>query len=317
MITPFPEPHTDGRTELPETRHPRREAVTIIAGFKCQDGIVVCADTQETVEPLKRNVTKLRFEPNPNASGWIDESDSGLAMAFCGAGHGPFIDKMVDVAWQKSKDAPSLDEACLIAENSIKDHYAEYGQIYQRGYCPEVNVLFGAKMHGDSKLFSAVGPVVNRVETYECHGAGLYMADFLASRMYGQHLTVHQCFILAAYILFQCKEHVDGCGGTSHIAVLRDAGRSGPVNLERTETVTKFLSEADQHMSYLLLQTADLNEDTKSFRRAFNASKDELKAMREYYLGEMKEQHERSNLLSRNESDLLGLPIRGNNGSSI
>jgi len=30
-------------------RLPERKAVTIIAGFKCSDGIVVCADTQETV----------------------------------------------------------------------------------------------------------------------------------------------------------------------------------------------------------------------------------------------------------------------------
>src|SRR6266404_5629863 len=66
----------------------RAEAVTIIAGFKGYDGIVLCADTQETVQGFKRKVPKLRVEPA--------KVGGDLAVAFCGAGHGPFIDKVVD-----------------------------------------------------------------------------------------------------------------------------------------------------------------------------------------------------------------------------
>ena len=44
------------------SRPPRRKAVTIIAGFRSDEGIVICADTQETVEGTKRNVPKLRYE---------------------------------------------------------------------------------------------------------------------------------------------------------------------------------------------------------------------------------------------------------------
>jgi 20S proteasome alpha/beta subunit len=35
--------------------------MTIIAGFKCRDGVVIGGDTQETVSGLsKRNVTKIK-----------------------------------------------------------------------------------------------------------------------------------------------------------------------------------------------------------------------------------------------------------------
>src|SRR5438874_12034650 len=108
----------------------RRKTVTIIAGFRCREGIVICADTQETVSGLsKRNTPKLRFEP----SGGPHEGDS-LAAAFCGAGdNGPFIDKIVETAWEDAQTATSLDEACEEIEKSIKNIYREFGQIYQPG----------------------------------------------------------------------------------------------------------------------------------------------------------------------------------------
>ena len=51
--------------------------MTIIAGFKCSEGIVICADTQETIGTSKRSVPKLRFEP----FGGPHEGDT-LAIAF-------------------------------------------------------------------------------------------------------------------------------------------------------------------------------------------------------------------------------------------
>jgi hypothetical protein len=102
----------------------------------------------------------------------------------------------------------------------------------QSGFCPHVDLIYGIKMDGRTKLFSAVGPVVNEKDEYYSAGQGYYMADFLARRMFGDHLTIHQCVIVAAYTLFQAKEHVDGCGGDSHIAVLRDTGPSGLLNFQ-------------------------------------------------------------------------------------
>lgn len=69
--------------------------MTIIAGFRCQDGIVVCADTQETSGPAKRNVPKLVFSRGPTLSAGQDKMiNHDLALAMCGAGDGPFVDKV-------------------------------------------------------------------------------------------------------------------------------------------------------------------------------------------------------------------------------
>jgi hypothetical protein len=78
--------------------------MTMIAGFRCQDGIVVCADTQETSGSAKRNFPKLEFTKGPTWSENQNEMiNHGLALALCGAGHGPFVDKVASRAWDAGR----------------------------------------------------------------------------------------------------------------------------------------------------------------------------------------------------------------------
>src|ERR1700690_758941 len=229
--------------------------MTVIAGFRCQDGIVICADTQETVTDFsKRNVNKVKVERRYIHS--ADPSGTSVAVSFCGAGDGAFIDHLTSKAWKNAKDASSLDEACDQMEATIKNEYQEYGTIFQQGLCPSVELIYGVKHDQDSRLFQAYGPVVNEVEEYCSGGIGSYMVDYLAARMYRP--TLHECVILAAYILSQAKEHVVGCGGDSHIAVLRHDGASGLVDRSRVEAITKVLDATDRHLGEVLLASADL-----------------------------------------------------------
>lgn len=275
----YPGPHQDV-SPLEKRLSVRRKAVTIIAGFKCYEGVVLCADTQETLEHAKRNIPKLRFEPK-NQHGFPEQvSPDDLAVAFCGAGDGPFIDKLASVAWEDASVATSIDEACEAIENSIKRTYREFGLIYQQGLCPEVQLIFGVKMHHKSRLFSAVGPIVNEKSGYDCGGVGHYMADFLASRMYSEYLPVHQCVILAAYILFQSKEHVDGCGGDSQIVVLREDGSSGAVDWKRVKAITELLSQSDRDISELLLAAARLSTPDDKLKDSISNAKEMLEVFR-------------------------------------
>jgi 20S proteasome alpha/beta subunit len=230
-------------------RLPGRNAVTIIAGFKGYDGIVLCADTQETVSGFKRKVPKLRVEPGKDGA--------DLAVAFCGAGHGPFIDKVVNLAWEDAQTATSLDDACSEIEKSIKTTHREFARIYQPGALPEIELVFGVKMFHGSRLFHAHGPTINERDYYSC-GVGDYMADFLASRMYASHLDVRQLIILAAYILFQAKEYVEGCGGDSHIAVLHEDKESGMVASDYVDKLTELVNEADRMLAKTLISCANI-----------------------------------------------------------
>lgn len=236
--------------------------MTILAGFRCTEGIVLCADTQESIQGTspKRQVPKLRFEP----FGRSHEGDD-LAVAFCGAGDGPFTDKLIANAWQDAQIATNIEEACSGIEESIKKTYKEFGRVFQVGFCPSSDLLYGVKMHGESRLMMASGPIVNEKEKYETCGSGYYLANFIADRMHSDYLTLHQCVILAAYILFQTKEHCVDCGGESHIAILRNEGVSGKVDAKRIETITELTQFADFEGGRLLLDMANLDLDKAAF----------------------------------------------------
>jgi hypothetical protein len=260
---------------LPSERPLKRRAVTIIAGFKTHEGVIICGDTQETIQNLsKKHVTKVKYEA-------LDSLDQGwnLAVAFCGAGEGPFIDLITRKAWAAAMEASDLEDATSKIENSIKSTYREYGRIYQPGQCPNVELLYGVKMNGDSQLFSAWGPAVNEVNNFRSGGLGCYLADFLFARMDSGYLNLYQCAILAAYILFQAKEHVDGCGGDSHIAVLRNNGQSGLIDAQRVKSWTALLDKTDKQLGGLLLTSADLSSD-EALKNSFKYMGNALEAAR-------------------------------------
>jgi hypothetical protein len=181
-------------------------------------------------------------------------------IAVAGSGDGPFIDKLIEKVWEEVCIASSFDKACALAEKAIKDTHREYGKIFQQGFVPHVEMMYGIKMHGSCKLFLSDGPVVNEKESYGSVGAGYYMADFLAGRMHRKNFPSSQVITLAAYILFQCKEHVDGCGGDSHIALLNEKGGSDLVSSMEINASTQTLKNVDEVLSYLLLlPSADIH----------------------------------------------------------
>jgi hypothetical protein len=291
--------------------------VTIVAGFKCQDGVVLCADTQETVNQIsKRNIPKLRIEPPAAERAYRRlHQQPDIAVAFCGAtDNGPFMDEIIGRAWKSASAASSLAEAAEFINRSIKDSFEEFGKIYQPGYTPTTEIIYGIKMGGDSRLFYSLGPAVNEKTEYATGGVGIYMADFLASRMYRYGITAYQAAILAAYILFEAKEHIDGCGGESHIAVLRNDGEDGLVRLRSAEAITRMLRTVDMVTSRIWIDSADLTASDEQFEKNVGAVARALLGAREEYAEDvMKKDFMELILRGEEPMDFLGFPTAPKN----
>ena len=279
--------------------------MTIIAGFKCSDGVVICADTQETLGSAKRDVPKLRFEPSDPATE-VEDNHSNLAAAFCGAGHGPFIDKIVSEAWKAAKDQNNISDVCDAIEKSIRNQYRDFGNIYQQGSCPEVQLIFGVKMNGASRLFSASGPIVNEKFGFDSGGIGHYMADFLAEKMHHSQMTSMQCAILAAYVLLEAKRHVDGCGGDSQIAVLRNRSTSGIIDWIRIHKITELVEVADDTASEIMMAIANADESDTKMAEEIDFRLGLMHQLRTRIRDEIKRQEDPEFYKSR---DFLGLPL--------
>lgn len=296
---------------------PKRQIVTIIAGFRCQGGIVLCSDTQETSGTAKRSVPKLQCFHGPvisqDGNGMVN---GDLALAICGAGDGPFIDKVASQAWDAVRHVSDVWEASERVESMIKETYREFGQIYQTGACPQVVLIYGVTKGGNSRLFQATGPVVNETD-YASNGVGYYLADFLTTRMRGDGwLTIRETVILAAYILFQAKEHVEGCGGDSHIAVLRESESSGMVDFRLIQHLTEYLKSADHCTGEMLLTAADFSISDSDAADGISNSVDLLKFMRTTEIKRLEEHRESDRTFfsslgaPKREEDDLGLPIK-------
>jgi hypothetical protein len=301
---PFPPKHPKLQ------RLPERKAVTIVAGFKCQDGVVLCADTQETINHIsKRNIPKLRVEPSSSeVASRIFHKQPDIAVAFCGAtDNGPFLDEIIERAWQSVRNASSLSEATVFIDHSIKNSYEEFGRIYQPGCLPTTEIIYGIKMDGDSRLFYSLGPAVNEKSEYATGGVGLYMADFLATRMYRSEWNIFQGAILAAYILFETKEHVDGCGGESHIAILPNNGECRLARPKSVEAITRMLRTVDIVTSRLWVESADLGTQSEQFKKNIEAVVSTLMDAREQYSEDVMRKDFLESLLRPDaEMDFLG-----------
>jgi 20S proteasome alpha/beta subunit len=194
-----------------------RKAVTIVLGLKTPQGVVLAADTQESYAGShKVNRPKLFYKSENNLC------DLPIGLAVAGAGFGPWLDKISMAMWDTVQDATNLDEACSKVEDEIKKRYDEYRQILNSSIDSEL--IYGVGVAGGTRLFHAWGPIVNEVHA-RAAGSGQAIADFLL-RHFKQTTHITNAMALAVYILYSAKEHAEGCGGNSHLAVLQDDGES-------------------------------------------------------------------------------------------
>jgi len=238
-------------------RLPRRKVVTIAAGFVARDGIVLCADTQETYgQLLKLNTPKIIVRP--------EFFVPGPRIVFAGAGHGPFIDKLANEAWKRVStrtSAGDFAEVCDDIEASIKDTYEEFGRIFQSGAMPEAEMIYAVAVAGRNGLFKAIGPIVNPVDRYASVGVGLYLADYIHERLglATPRLADSGWYeILAIYLLQQAKEYIDGCGGESHVLTLRASGKISVVDPADVTLIARHINALDRNSSTVLMSTPDL-----------------------------------------------------------
>jgi hypothetical protein len=251
--------------------------VTIAAGYVFNGGVILCADTQETVGLSKTKRPKLVIEPRELEG---KDSPEDLMLAMAGAGDGPYIDKLVERVWKKAKAAQGFEEACALVETSIQETYEYYLGLFHPGQMPYSDVVYGVKMEGRSKLFRATGPIVNETPDYCSVGNGYYLAEFITDRVYRKRISGPQAIILAAYVLFQCKEHVDGCGGESHIAGLYNAGASGRIKHWDVHLISSQAERVDLMISELLLTASDFTVGEVEFSEVLQFIVDELKQLR-------------------------------------
>ncbi len=230
--------------------------MTIAVGFRCYDGLVIAADTQETTGSLKVSKNKLRIRPS------TIHPSGPLRAVFAGSGDAIFTDMVAEELWEAMQgvgaDRPEIMRI-------VKDHliavHDKYNRFSSDKVSYEVDMLIGLWIDDQCGpvLLHAQGPAISEVMDFTCIGAGLELGSYIAARMSGGARCVSEAKLIAMYLLQQVKTYAHFCGGDSHIVVIEENGNFERVKRWSEVDVTKFFTQFEDIVGEAMLVFADAN----------------------------------------------------------
>lgn len=219
--------------------------MTIGLGFSANDGLLLCADMEQTIggqiKTYDGKVEEIVFHD--------------AAIAVVGAGDVDYIQTAISAIKNDfPESAPFPEVEKHLQETLLKffdNHLARWSSFseYER---PTVELLVGVSGKKiPPTLFHSQGTAFH--QTYMMAiGSGVLLANDLMHRYCHANYTVNQLASLAIHILSKVKMGVVGCGGLTHITALRknrDIAWSEKVAVEKLES--EFLQmEADSNAAF-------------------------------------------------------------------
>lgn len=226
--------------------------MTIALGMLATDGIVFAADTQVTAPDfLKIDSGKVQITLCPVDDIMVRHAQGALYRSFgiAGSGNAAYLPDLYQKFGGVFSDLRGMNEL-QDPHARIQDALREFYDLhilpfssYPSGERPDIWLVMGAQVGRLRKLWYTEKNLLIKGFQYVAVGAGATYARVLLQRLYSELDSTHAA-ILAAFIIFQVKENVDGCGHDTDIFVLR---RDSPMMVERyavrelEETFRKYL----------------------------------------------------------------------------
>ncbi|MGD0568558.1 MAG: hypothetical protein ABSA78_09145 [Candidatus Sulfotelmatobacter sp.] len=280
--------------------------MTYISAFECEDGIVMCADTQETYEARtgykdeKEYVEKL-FVPE----------NSSYPIAVGGAGLDEPIEAFaLELFEQVEKQQPATipDLRCVIKAAIEEVHASDAKLSAWPGMYRTTKCLVAAKPKQDEfAIFTTTGKRVSfRKKEPVIIGYDTPANKALLKRMYRPNLPMQQAVMLAIYLVSQSKARDVGVGGEPRIVVVRTNGAwiDDPLYIAAAEKrVDDFLRLTDS----LFLLSVDIGIAPSKFPDELAKVSSKITELRNAYLihSVMREL-----LLVQNDPNYKGEPYR-------
>jgi hypothetical protein len=190
--------------------------MTICAAAMCPDGIVLCADTLESVGSVHRSVQKLVELPLVN--------DDLKAMIVCATEDAVFSDALIE------KISESLDRSTgtlASARDAIEDATLKYCSDVWKTVDdpkPKAEMLIGLKTIDDFRLLHLSTPTIRNIDSSEFIGYGRELAIYKASQYGLKDSPMDVTAPIVAYIVDIVKNNSQYCGRETNLALLHKDG---------------------------------------------------------------------------------------------
>jgi len=237
-------------THLKPRRFPKGEpkpqqvkSMTIAAGFRCFDGVVLCSDSEHTEGQSKFYDTKI-FEVKAN----------NAVLYLTGAGDYVYIRSVAEEikSLLNGRDA-SLDQIKAVFEDTVSETYSHrLGLARQAGDLNPPTMLFLVALwvDGDKKAkiyrIAETGGVSEA--TSECTTIGIESAETLVRELAdlllrGRPVSVFAVRHLAVYIINRVVRFASYVGGSAQVACIADGGITYSDNSASSDPGRDYLSE--------------------------------------------------------------------------
>ncbi len=267
--------------------------MTIAAGFRCSDGIVLCADSEYTEGGLLK-FTGSKFSV-------LNGFDCNLVTVF--SGDQDFATMGSDeIQAGVLKSGMTAEDVLPIIKSVIERLHKKHMYQHPRaGYAegPEVYFLIGLWTKKDGfELWTTSRTTVTRVPQWHTIGAGHYLAAYLGKTLLMDPVNVSEAALLGSYLLTQAKEHVPGCGGNTTIVTLTKEGEiKTESNLYDSERQI-FFDDFEKMVKCFFYTLGNLDLPIDEFNRTLESTIQKSKNLRQERI-QFKQMRERDEELER------------------
>jgi Proteasome subunit len=184
-------------------------AGTIAAGFRCSDGVVLCADTEITLEMGKTYQSKIFL---------INEA---LGCYLTYSGFPDFAKELADELASKTA-GKHADEAVVEIKSSYRDFFQRYCKPDES--MTWTSILLTLREANRVNLYIGRQQQFPSEPHYATLGIGQAQAEVVFNPLYHEWMLTDEAVYTAIYGLGIVKRFVSGCGGeTEYVEVLDDA----------------------------------------------------------------------------------------------
>lgn len=262
--------------------------MTIAAGFRFNGGLLLCADTEQTVGEFKLPGSKIiSIDLMPSATLSFAISGSVPYATMC-------VEEIIDELRITKLNFSSIED---VIKRKIADIYTRLLYSHPRANyadSPFFDLIIGVYAQEEVKLMASAEAAVVTDLLYECAGRGLTLAKYLIKPLYKPDMSREQIELLALRTLSQVKRYVTGCGGQSEFVILKKSGQASKIDLSTSrddETILGF----DDLLPSVFFGLGDLNKTNEqvaeeisklakrvfSWREALRQTEDFLKKVKD------------------------------------
>jgi hypothetical protein len=253
------------------------DEMTIAAGFRFSQGILLCADTQNTVPGvMKLNASKIVVSD-------LSKKGGGQLAFALSASSVPYAHMAIERCVREVKEYKPKDRTGggirLALEDAIEDfhqrHVYPHPNFVSTG-TPGFQLLIAARSDVDKTLmlYATNDSAVTEVRDYDTVGAGSFLAHYLIPTIFRHsRMGLADTANVAIHILRETKDYVDSCGMGSEFVVLGNDGKISNVeafDISSSETISRGFRDA---MRRIFVVAADLDTTEQQLKEEFELAR--------------------------------------------